>query len=330
MSGAAQALESGAGLARTILERLAIGNRVGFRYRTLERLGLAAMERALAQGLLREIHRAEYVPDPQGRTLYDLEVRYTSKGIIAVHQPDDEQIEPVRLTEDDIRQFELVLPRLCRRICMENAIEDQVREHEREVVYLGEREVGGFGLRPIFLLYNNEDDPRFVDRCRGIGAKGWTIVLTPKPVDLSVSSRHCVAEMNILLVSMYSLISEGHSWALPWSRIAASLSGRRKVRDVYEPVEELTFEHLPGLFCSPDYRHVELKGKDFALTETMLRAFKFMVENSPRGPRDIPQALILEMCESKSNSLVNVFKRLADWKELITPGAMKGTYRINL
>lgn len=328
MNGCAT-FQTGSGLTRTILERLAMDNRVSFRYRTLERLGLEAMERALAQGILREIHRAETFPDPKGRTLYDLEVRHTDEGIIAVSEPDDELIDPVPLTEDDIRQFELVIPRLCRRICTENAIDEQVREYEREVVFLGEREVGGYGLRPIYLLYDNLDEPRFVDRCRGIGARGWTIILTPRPVDLSAANRRYLAEMNFLPVPLSLYLDEG-GWALPWAKIAASLTGQGKVKETYQPVEDLTFEHLPGLVCSPDYRIVRCHGKEFALTETMVRAFKFMVENSPRGSRDIPQALILEECETPTKTLVNVFKRLEDRKSLVIPGAKKGTYRINL
>lgn len=330
MSGAVQATVSGAGLARTILERLAIGDRVAFRYRTLERLGLEAMQRALGQGILREIHRAEYVPDPKGRTLYDLEVRHTtSQGIIAVHQPDDEWVDPVQLTEDDIRQFELVPAKLFRRICQENSIDDQVRDHGREVVFLGEREISGYGLRPIFFLYDNMDEARFVERCRGIGARGWTIILTPKPVDLSASNKRYLAESNIFLVAMTQYL-KGDGWSLSWGRVVESLSGQGKVKKTYQPEEYLTFPKLPGLACSPDYRHVELKGKDFVLTETMVKVFKFMVENSPRGPREIPQARILEECESTSTSLVYIFKRLPDWKDLITQGAKKGTYRINV
>ena len=316
-------------LIRAILERLDIGNRVGFRYRTLKCLGLAAMDRALEQGMLREIHRAMTFPDPQGRTLYDLEVLHTAQGIIAVSEPGDEWIDSIPLSEDDIRQFEVVIPRLCRRICAENGIDDQVREYSRAVVFLGEREVGGYGLRPIYLLYDNLDEPRFVDRCRGIGARGWTIILTPRPVDLSAANRRYLAEMNFLLVPISLYLGE-MGWVLPWTKIAAALAGQGQVKETYQPVADLTFEHLPGLSCSPDYRIVRSHGKEFALTEMMVRAFKFMVENSPLGPRDIPQALILEECETVTPSLVNVFKRLKDWKSLVAPGVKKGTYRINL
>lgn len=319
-------------LNRLILERLAIGKRVGFRYRTLERLGLDVLDCALAQGILRETNRAKTIkhPDPFAPTIFDLEVRRGENGFYAISADGDERVPPVPLMEDDLRQFELVLSRLCRRICIENAIEDQYREHARETFFLGERELDGFGLRPVYLLCGTIDESRFIDRCREItGSRGWTVVLTPTAVGLSPSNRRYLAEMNVLLAPMAHYLADD-AWKLPWGRITAGFSGQEKTSQTYQPVADLSFDHLPGLTFSPDFRVVYRRGKPFVLTESMVRVIKFMVENSPHGARDISQQRILEESECRSKSLVYIFKNLPEWKELLTPGTKKGTYRLNL
>lgn len=327
-----QAPQGTRALNKLILERLAIDKRVGFRYRTLERLGPEALERALEQGILRETHRARTIehPDRSAPTLYDLKVQRREEGLFAVSAEGDELVPPVLLTEDDIRQFELMFRRLCRRICMENAIEEQIREYECEIVFLGERELDGFGLRPIYLFCGNTSESQFVDRCRSIhGARGWTIILTPMAVNLSPANRRYLDEMNILLVPMAHYLT-GDGWKLPWGRITAGFSSQWQPVENYQPVADLTYAHLPGLVFAPNHRSVHLHDKHFALTNSMIRIVQFMIDNSPSGPRDIPQSLILEECECRSPKLLHIFKRLPNWKELIAPGSTKGTYRLNL
>lgn len=317
------------GLVQAILERLAIGKRAGFRYRTLERLGLEATERALAQGILREIHRAETIPDPQGRTLYDLEVRHTSEGIIAVHQPDDEWIDPVPLAEDDLRQFEVVLTKLWSRICLENGIGQAVRVSEHEIVYLGELNLEGYGALMSFFLYNNAEELRFMERCRRLSGDRWTLALTPTPVSLALQSQRQLVDWRVLLVPMSSYL-DGEGWRLPWRKIAASQPGRGKILSGVEPVEDQVFERLPGLECSSDFRTVRLRGETFNLTSMMAQVFKAMVEMSARGPRDLDKYAILERGESKSKNLADVFKHLEGWRRLIVHGRQQGTFRINI
>lgn len=321
--------EQRAGLVHGILDRLAIGNRVGFRYRTLERLGLEAMERALAQGLLREIHRAETIPDPQRRTLYDLEVRHTSEGIIAVSEPDDEWIDPVPLTEDDIRQFELVNSKLFSRICVENQISQVIRQNEHEIVYLGEMELEGHGLVMTFLLYNNTEELRFMERCRRISGDRWTVALTPVPVKLSLQSQRQLAQWRLLLVPLSHYLG-GEGWTLPWRKIAANHLGLGKAAADVQPLADQVFDRLPGLECSPDFRTVRLRGESFNLTPMMAQLFKAMVEMSVNGPRDLAKDAILERGESESKSMADVFKHLKNWRKLIVPGRQRGTYRINI
>src|SRR3990172_3580971 len=83
-----------------------------FLHRELERFPPEQLKAQLSEGLLRETSRATEIPRPvhiPGGG--DLIVCQTAKGLFCVADEDD-YFDPIPLTDDDVRQYEVSLPKL--------------------------------------------------------------------------------------------------------------------------------------------------------------------------------------------------------------------------
>ena len=81
---------------------------------------------------------------------------------------------------------------------------------------------------------------------------------------------------------------------------------------------------------SPDYRSVNLHGRQFFLTPLQAHVVRILHESFLRGSPDIGQHTLLEEIESTQKRLSHVFRRSDAWGELIVRGNTKGTVRLNI
>ena len=81
---------------------------------------------------------------------------------------------------------------------------------------------------------------------------------------------------------------------------------------------------------SPDYRSVNLRGRQYFLRPLRVQVVQILHENYLQGTPDIGQHALLEMIESKQDQLRDVFGRSDAWGELIVTGKTKGTFRLNV
>lgn len=82
---------------------------------------------------------------------------------------------------------------------------------------------------------------------------------------------------------------------------------------------------------SPDFRWVCLNGQPFTLTPSQAQVIRLLFEAHEKKTPELGQSYILEQIESTSRRLRDLFKSSPKaWKELIRPGAKRGTFRLNI
>ncbi len=86
----------------------------------------------------------------------------------------------------------------------------------------------------------------------------------------------------------------------------------------------------PRFRHSPDFRSVNLDGREHSLTGRQAQVIEFLWEIYQNGTPEVSQGLILEHLESTYTDLRNVFKGNPAWGGLVISGRTKGTYRLNL
>lgn len=80
-----------------------------FLHRELEKFPADQLKAVVAEGLLRETSEAEEIPRPDHAPPGgNLIVRRTAKGLFGVADEDD-YFDPIPLTDDDVRQYEVVI-----------------------------------------------------------------------------------------------------------------------------------------------------------------------------------------------------------------------------
>ena len=89
-------------------------------------------------------------------------------------------------------------------------------------------------------------------------------------------------------------------------------------------------EPQSGLFHSPDYRSVNLRGRQYFLRPLRAQVVEILHENYLQGTPDVGQHTLLELVESKAKRLRRVFRKSNAWGELIVTGKTKGTFRLNI
>ncbi|MGH8196062.1 MAG: hypothetical protein ACREQ8_16950 [Woeseiaceae bacterium] len=122
----------------------------------------------LSEGILRETSKATEIPRPAhlpGRG--DLIVRETARDLCGAAQEVD-YFEPMPLTDDDVRQYEVSLPKLAARIRRESDISGTGAENHEGLVALGQKTVDAFGTVDVYLSLPNEDESALYRRGGGL------------------------------------------------------------------------------------------------------------------------------------------------------------------
>jgi len=193
-----------------------------FLHRELERFPEDEFRPLRAEGILRETSRTTEIARPKNVPPGgDLIVRQTSKGIFGVADEDD-YFDPIPLTEDDVRQYEISLPKLATVIRQANGIEGTGFVNHHGLIPMGEKVLDGFGNLDVFFSIPNLDEDEFIARCRradrAIDAAG-IVILTPSSIALSPEKRIQMEHLGIFTVAM-TTNSHLNAFLLDWQTIA--------------------------------------------------------------------------------------------------------------
>lgn len=192
-----------------------------FHHRELEAFPSENLKALLSEGILRETSRAtEILRTERFQPGGDLIVRQTSKGLFGVAD-DDDYFDPILLTEDDVRQYEVSLPKLVSFIRHENGINGTGFENHGGVIPLGQKAVDGFGTVDVYLSLPNEDEAVLISRCQRLKrAPGVqkVILLTPRGIPLSPEGRQILDGVGVIVTSLIGTATEG-TLALDWSTV---------------------------------------------------------------------------------------------------------------
>jgi hypothetical protein len=172
-----------------------------------------------------EAPRADEVPHPHRPGSW-VAVQETAKGYYGVAPGHDDFIEPVALSERDVRQFYVDVPNFVECIRSENSIQSDGLVADGNLFAVGQKDLDGFGVVDVYLSLVNDIPHEFAARCRGIrlarGVKA-AVVLIPRPVALTNTHRQVLDTQGIILVPLLSA-AEHNSLAVDWQRevVAAS------------------------------------------------------------------------------------------------------------
>lgn len=208
-------------LLRFVLTRLDQVERPIFLHSELERFPKEQLEALRSEGILQETSEATDVPRPSHLPAGgDLIVRHTSKGRFGVADEDD-YVEPVPLTDDQVRQYEVSLPKLASRIRRENAIQGAGGKSHNGLIPLGQKPIEGMGTADVFLSLPNEDEATFLSRCQRLErppSSQKVVLLTPRGVSVSPEGRRILDSAGVLVISLMSAASKG-TMALDWDHV---------------------------------------------------------------------------------------------------------------
>lgn len=166
----------------------------------------------LSEGILRETSRATEIPRPERfHPGNDLIVRQTSKGLFGVADGDN-YFDPIPLTEDDVRQYEISLPKLVLLIRRENGINGTGFENYHGLIPLGQKMIAGIGPVDIYLSLPNHDETAILSRFQRLerergGQK--SILLTPRGLPLSPEGRRILSDIGITVASLIGAAAGG-------------------------------------------------------------------------------------------------------------------------
>ena len=189
-----------------------------FLHRELERFPDEELRALRAKGILREPSRATEIPRPKHLPPGgDLIVRQTSKGVFGVADEDD-YFDPIPLTEDDIRQYDISLPKLAAAIRRDNGISGSGLENHDGLIPLGQKSVEGIGSLNVYFSILNADQKDFLSRCQRLERSPRSqriVMLTPRGVALSPEGRRILDASRIIVAAMDSALDLG-SFSIDW------------------------------------------------------------------------------------------------------------------
>ena len=189
-----------------------------FLHRELERFPDEELRALRAKGILRETSRATEIPRPKHLPPGgDLIVRQTSKGVFGVADEDD-YFDPIPLTEDDIRQYDISLPKLAAAIRRDNGISGSGLENHDGLIPLGQKSVEGIGSLNVYFSILNADQKDFLSRCQRLERSPRSqriVMLTPRGVALSPEGRRILDASRIIVAAMDSALDLG-SFSIDW------------------------------------------------------------------------------------------------------------------
>jgi hypothetical protein len=189
--------------------------------RELEAFPPSELAALMSEGLLRETTKASEIPRPAHLPAGgDLVVRQTSRGLFGVADEDD-YFDPIPLTYDDVRQYEVSLPKLAARIRLENGISGSGYENHGGLIPLGQKGIDGVGTTDVYLALRNEDESAVRSHCRRLerspGAQK-VILLTPRGVSLSPEGRRVLDNTGVVVTSLMDAAAKG-TLALTWDAV---------------------------------------------------------------------------------------------------------------
>jgi hypothetical protein len=203
----------------------------------------------LSAGILRETSKATEIPRPSNMPPGDdLIVRQTSRGLFGV-APEDDYFAPVRLTEDDIRQYEIVVSKFVERIRRANKLEGAQHPEGQRLFSLGQRRQADGSKAEVYLSLLNRDEPDVCDVARRLrAAQHPTVLLLPIPIPLSTTGRQALTEMQTSVFALSDSL-DPDKWTLPWEEqvIAATDRRRTPTTTIQKPLptlEKLILERL--------------------------------------------------------------------------------------
>lgn len=154
----------------------------------------------LSEGILCETSRVTEIPRPERfQPGSDLIVRRTSRGLFGVADG-DEYFDPIPLTEDDVRQYEVSLPKLTALIRHKNGIHGTGFENYHGLIPLGQKVIDGIGTVDVYLSLPNYDETAILSRFHRLeierGAQKAAL-LTPRGLPLSPEGRRILGDIGV-------------------------------------------------------------------------------------------------------------------------------------
>jgi hypothetical protein len=204
----------------------------------------------ISAGILRETSKATEVPRPANLPPGDdLIVQETSHGLFGVAQ-DDDYFPPVPLTEDDRRQYEIVVLKFVERIRRANKLQGAQHQEGQRLFALGQRRQADGSKAEVYLSLLNRDEPDVCDVARRLRAAQHTptVLLLPIPIPLSTTGRQALTEMQTSVFALSDSL-DPDKWTLPWEELVIAATDRRRtpttaIQKPLPTLEKLILERL--------------------------------------------------------------------------------------
>lgn len=233
-------------------------------HRETKRYNPRELDQLARKGILATLPTPEEGPSPRGdRGRPWVGFRRIGGDLHAVALEEDDFFEPFRVTEDEVRCYEVRVSRLMEHIRRDNAITGDTSPLDSGLIPVGHKQVEGFGAVEVCLSLPNADRDAFRARClalqRPSGIKRLAVLL-PMPVTLPAAEREQLDGRGITLIPLFPSTEQGHL-RIDWtSVIVSSASGARP--DGVVPPRTIVFR---GLEYSCELTKREMTFLDIAL-----------------------------------------------------------------
>jgi len=178
-----------------------------------------AVNRLIAEGVLRETSHAEEIPRPArfgpGAGLL---VRRADRGVFGVANEED-YCKPVPLNEEDIRQYAISIWGVVEKIRKENEIAGSGSQSDNGIISVGDKVIAGRSLE-VWLLVGHLEMDVLLGRLRRLGSSDRErIVLTPLTIPGKTELQGLLRDDRTVLTSLYPLAGD-NKMVVDWPEIA--------------------------------------------------------------------------------------------------------------
>jgi len=145
-------------------------------------------------------------------------LRETARGLYGVAE-ENEYFDPLLLTEEDVRQYEVSLPKLVEKLRKENSITGTGFENDSGLIALGTKPLGGIGLAWVYLSLPNGDEQAVLARgarLRVPNTEQRAVLLLPGSIAFSPEARRILSDCKVEVLSLMEPAASG-SLALNWA-----------------------------------------------------------------------------------------------------------------